>query len=39
MIDPKKYLTHLFVEFERKGYNEDQIVAALYDYYQNEMVS
>jgi len=39
MIDTKKYLTHLFSEFERKGYNEDQIVAALYDYYQKEMAS
>ena len=37
MIDPKRYLTHLFIEFERLGYSEDQIVSALYDYYEREL--
>lgn len=35
MIDAKKYLTHLFMEFERMGYSDDQIVSALYDYYES----
>jgi hypothetical protein len=36
MIDAKRYLTHMFLEFERLGYSQDQIVAALYDYYERE---
>ena len=39
MVDTKKYLAHMFMEFERLGYSEEQIVAALYDYYQQEMVT
>lgn len=33
MINAKRYLQSLFFEFERIGYSDDQIVAALYDYY------
>jgi hypothetical protein len=39
MIDTKRYLEHLFMEFERLGYSQDQIAEALYDYYQQEMVT
>ena len=39
MINTRRYLIGLFSEFERLGYSEDQIVAALYDYYENEMVT
>ena len=39
MIDAKRYLAHMFMEFERLGYSDDQIVEALYDYYQQEMVT
>ncbi len=37
MIDAKRYLTHMFLEFERLGYSQDQITAALYDYYEREV--
>ena len=38
MIDARRYLAGLFAEFERMGYSEDQIAAALYDFYEKEMV-
>ena len=33
MINTKRYLDTLFYEFERMGYNENQITQALYDFY------
>ena len=37
MVDSRMYLEKLFFEFERLGYTEAQITAALYDYYQSEI--
>lgn len=39
MIDTKEYLVRMFSDFERMGYTEEQIVAALYDYYKSEMIT
>ena len=37
MNNTKKYLEGLFFEFERMGYSGNQVVEALYDYYNNEL--
>ena len=39
MMDAKEYLARLFTEFEKIGYSDEQIVAALYDYYEKEMMA